>query len=200
MMGLSYKEKDAEKSRRAFQQFSSPALKKFFGGAVILSTEGHTKDKPTTIEKSLDISGIDGICVTQKGWTYFYASRVQFGKLYENFSIRYSRPSGKATEFEKLQRANKICAPMPTFHVQCFVDDDGQAARVAIVPTVDLIRHMQKDKLKIRMTDSGEQFCFIPWRELARVKIYRVDASGHVEEITANFTADKKIPLFAAAT
>lgn len=179
---------DAERSIRLFDKFSRHALNRHFGGnAQILPTENHSN----LVEEILDMkAGIDGIILNREGEIFFYASRVQFGRNYESFSLRGYRPSGKATEFAKLKRASKTCAPMPTFHVQAFVDSDEKSATVAIVPTIDLVQYAERHKPEMKHAhNGGEGFIAVPWRELDRVKIYRVDASGLGEDVTAQFCA-----------
>ena len=179
-------EQDAAKSIAAFNRFSAPALQKCFGNdAQIFSFENHNN----RVEEILDtMASIDGI-IAVEGVAYFYSSRVQFGTCYENFTLRGWRPSGATTEMAKLKRAAKIHAPMPTFTVQSFVDSDGLSATVGVAKTIDLIRYAENHNVEEKVTSTGERFFVIPWFELERVKVYRVDASGNVTEITATFTA-----------
>lgn len=180
---------DAKKSRVAFAKFSTPALKKFFGdSAQILPTENQASE----VEKALDFVGIDGLIAMRDGTAYFYASRVQFVRVhnFKSFSLRSYRPSGAATEFAKLQRAKKNYSAMPAYHIQTFVNTDEQTATVGIVKTIDLLRYVEEKKPETRHTSSGEEFYVIPWRELKKVKVYRVDANGNnVEDLTADYLA-----------
>lgn len=175
-------ENDAAISLRLFEKFSVHAMKKFFGGvAQIVPIEGR-EDAAT---KLLDrFAAIDGLVVNGDGTIDFYANRVQIGKNYESFSLRRSRLSGKATEFEKLQQARRTGGAMPTFHVQCFVDSDEQSATVGIAPTIDVLDYAEHNPDEFLGT-ANATFFVVPWRELARVKVYRVGEFGNVEEITA---------------
>ena len=127
-------EKDAAKSVAAFEKFSAPVLKQFFGGdAQIHSYE--SSENPD--EREFDLNyGIDGYAVDGDGDIHFYASRVQFGLKYETFTLRACRPSGTMTEIDKIRAAQKNHLPTPDYHVQTCVDKEGRGAAVAIVMTV----------------------------------------------------------------
>ena len=168
---------DAEKSLRGFEKFTAPAIKFAFGAKTIVPTERHE----TELEILLDRQGIDGLIVTVDGWTFSYASRVQFGKNYGAFTIRRSRPSGVATEYDKLKNPLQM---KPTYHVQTFIDNDSaanSAATVAVVPTLELMKYVNEHQDQWRKTRDGETFYFVPFNDVA-AKIYRIDSDGHVFE------------------
>lgn len=176
---------DAAKSFVSFEQFSRHAMQHFFGdGAQIRSFENHANE----VEKALDFAGIDGMIVTRDGTTYFYASRVQF-RHYQSFSIRGYRPAGTTTEFAKLQQAIEKHEPMPTYHVQCFVDADEQAATVAVARTIDLVQYVENHNAEKRRTSTGEEFFVVPFSAIERIRIYRVGVGGYVEDLTADYSA-----------
>lgn len=178
-------ENDAAISLRLFQKFSVHAMKKCFVGSQVVPIEGREDDATKLLDR---FAAIDGLIVNVNGTTIdFYSNRVQVGKNYESFSLRRSRANGTKTEFEKLQQARRTGGAMPQFTVQAFVDSDEQSATVGIAPTLDVLDYAEHNP-EIRATTNAT-FFVAPWRELARVKVYRVDASGYVEEITANFTA-----------
>ena len=162
---------DQEKSLRGFEQFIAPTLKKALGASAIYSTERHNSDLETRLDYDF---GIDALIIID-GTIYPVASRVQSGTNYETFSLRRSRPSGTTTEISKLTQAQRIQAPMPTYHVQGFVDKDGQAATVAVIETIELLKYIDKHPDQWRTAPTGETFYYCKWRELDGVKIYRVD-------------------------
>lgn len=180
---------DSATSIRLFQKFSVPAMKFHFGSAAqIFSTENHESD----LEKVLDFAGIDGVISDSDGTIYFFASRVQVGRNYQSFSLRGYRPTGKPTEYQKLQRARRTNAVMPTYHVQSFVDSAEKKGVVAIAQTVDLLKFVENQNPEIRTAPTSERFFVIPWQNLCAgsvVKIYRVDCGGLVEDLTADFSA-----------
>lgn len=177
-----YTKQDAEKSLSGFEKFTAPALKFALNAKIILPTERHDSDLATALDQC---AGIDGIIVNAAHWAFSYSSRVQFGKNFETFTIRRSRPSGATTEADKLFHAWRIQAPMPTYHVQTFISENEQSAVVAVAPTVDLLKFVGKHSDQWRATRDGETFYFIPFNDLENVKIYHVDATGHVEKKNA---------------
>ena len=174
--------KDSQRSCRAFDKFTAPVLREALNARTILPTEP-TIDGVYSNNLAAELdrrAGIDGMFVDTDGWLLSYASRVQFGQNYGTFTIRRSRPTGSATEFEKLLHARQMQAPMPTYHVQTFVDSDEQGATVAVVETLSLLRYVFKHRDQWRRTDSGETFYFASFADVA-AQIYRVDADGWVE-------------------
>ena len=177
-----YQKQDAEKSLNGFYKFTLPAMKAAFGTNKIFSTENHDSDLATALDQC---AGIDGVVFDAVNWTFFYSSRVQFGKNFAAFTIRRSRPNGVTTEYAKLLHAWRIQAPMPTFSVQTFISEDGLSAVVGISPTIDLLKYADKHQDQWRTTKSGETFYYCPFNDLENVKIYRVDATGRVEKKNA---------------
>ena len=169
-------DQDAIKALLAFDSFVAPALKKILGAKRIFSTELHNNG----LEKFLDQeTGIDALIVSDDGTTYPAACRIQFGKCYESFTLRRSRPKGTTTEFDKLNRAKKMGGLMPTYHVQAFIEND--TAIIAVAETVDLLKYIDGHKDQWRKTSEGETFYYIPWRKLDKVKVYIADKKGHIQ-------------------
>ena len=172
---MCYKQQDADKSIRGFEKFVKPVLKARFGTSKIFSTERHDSELETEIDRN---AGIDGVIVDADGWTFGYSSRVQFGTNYASFSIRRSRPSGKPTEWDKL---NNPLQTKPSYHIHCFVDENEQAATVAIIETAELVKYVHEHLDQWRVTSDGEEtFYYAPFAEVA-AQIYRVVA-GQVFE------------------
>ena len=165
---------DAEKSLRGFEKFTTPAMKFAFGAKAIVPTERHETELETLLDRH---AGIDGFIVTVDGWTFSYASRVQFGKNYGAFTIRRSRPSGATTEYDKLKNPLQM---KPSVHVQTFIDNDS--AIVAIVPTIELLKFISEHQDQWRKTRDGETFYFVPFNDVA-AKIYLVDSGGQVTDV-----------------
>lgn len=178
-------ENDAAISLRLFEKFSVHAMKKYFGGAQIVPIEGREDDAPKLLDR---LAGIDGLIVNVNGTIDFYSSRVQIGKNYESFSLRRSRATGTKTEFVKLKQARRTGGAMPSITVQTFVDSDEKSATVGIAPTLDVLDYAEHNPDEFLGT-ANATFFVVPWRELAHVKIYRVDASGYVEEITDEYSS-----------
>ena len=173
---------DSQRSRRAFERFVAPVLRQALNAKTILPTEPTASGYDSDLAAALDMrAGIDGFIDDGENQLYAYASRIQFGQNYATFTIRRSRPTGARTEFNKLVHARQVQAMMPTFHVQTFVDADGQNATVAIVETLELLRYVYKHRDQWRKTDGGETFYVAPFDDVA-AQVYRVGANGLVIE------------------
>ena len=174
-----YEEVDvcATKSTNTFDRFVAPALQAAFGARVVYSTERHENE----LAKVLDYSGIDAVLVDKHGWTLSFANRIQFGRDYGAFTIRRSRPNGTPTEFDKLKNPLSM---KPACHVHSFIAE--KSAVVAITPTIELIKYIDKNPHQWRSTANGETFYFVPFTQLDGVQIFKVDDAGHVaKKITA---------------
>ena len=174
---MCFKQQDAAKSLRGFEKFTAPALKAAFDAKKIYSTEQHDNALETVLDT---MSAVDGLFIGGDGWTYAFASRLQFAVNYKTFTIRRTRPSGMKTEFEKLS-ASPPLAMKPAFHVQAYITEDETRAVVAIVETWRLIKYVGEHQEQWRATDDGESFYFAPWRELDGVRVFVVE-DGHVTE------------------
>lgn len=173
---------DAARSRRAFERFVAPVLRQALNAKTILPTEPTDGNYDSDLAAALDMrAGIDGFIVDGENQLYAYASRIQFGQNYATFTIRRSRPSCARTEFEKLVHARQVQAPMPTFHIQTYVDADGQGATVAIVETLEILRYVYKHRDQWRKTEGGETFYYCSFADVA-AQVYRVGADGQVVE------------------
>lgn len=182
---------DAAKSLRAFEKFSCHALKKFFGDdAQIHSYEN--SDNPA--ERDLDLNfGIDGFVVDSEGWAHNYASRVQFlkcgGLSFNTFTVRGFRPSGAKTEIDKLRHGQKVDEPKPEYHIQAYVDFGGRGAVVGIVETVELYQWITRNKPPLKTNRDGTKFYAVEFNALDGVRVFYVDESGNVTDITAKVKA-----------
>ena len=178
-------EKDAEKSRRAFDKFTRHALNRHFDGNKLIRSFEGSQDP---VERELDIKhGCDGGIVDRDNWAHYFASRVQFGKYYGTFTVRGYRPTGTATEIHKLRREE---GAKPEFHVQTYVDSDGQGAVVGIVETIELVQYIDRHKPEMKFArDGGQGFYPVPFADLAGIRVYYVDACGNVTDVTAKIKA-----------
>ena len=178
-------DRDARKSVAAFRKFTTLAIKAHFGDdATIHSYEN--SENPDEHKRDL-YNAIDGVIVDSDGWTHNYASRVTFKPQYQNFTVRGYRPSGTKTEIDKIGQVDE---PRPEFSIQTCVDGDRRGAVVAIAETVELYQYIERYKPGMRYNrQDGVGFYPVDFKPLANVKIYRVDASGNVEEITDEYSS-----------
>ena len=181
-------QQDAQKSIRAFQKFSCPALKKFFGeNAQIHSYEG--SDNPA--ERELDLKfGVDGVVTDGEGWAHFYASRCSFGFYYGTFTVRGFRPSGTATEIDKLRHGQKVDEPKPEYTIQCYVNFDGRGAVVGICDTVELYQWIVRHKPEMQYNHSDHVgFYPVKFSAIDSVRVFYVDSYGNIIDVTATVKA-----------
>lgn len=180
---------DAQKSIRAFKKFTVHAIKARFGdNAQIRSYEG-SKDPA---ERDLDLNhGIDGVIVDGEGYHHFYASRVQFlkygGLSFNTFTIRTRRPSGAKTEIDKMQAVDEQTSAI---HVQTYVDGDGRGAVVGIAGTAEVKQAVYRYKPETKYNRSDNVgFAAIDFYKVEGVRVFYVDESGNVTDITAKVKA-----------
>ena len=180
---MSYQKKDGEKSIRFFEKFAVHAIKAHFGGDALIHSY---EDSNNPVEHELDLKfGIDGVIVGGDGWSHNYASRVQFGKPYNTFTLRGYRPSGAATEIDKLRRGQQIDEPKPEYHIHTYVDSDGRGAVVGICETVELYQWIHRHKPEMiynRQGDAG--FFAVDFAALDSVRVFYVDSYGNVRDVT----------------
>ena len=182
MMILSYQKKDGEKSIRFFEKFAVHAIKAHFGGDALIHSY---EDSNNPVEHELDLKfGIDGVIVGGDGWSHNYASRVCRAQGYLTFTVRAERLSGTKTELAKLRQVD---TPKPEFHIQAYVD--GHGAIVGIAERVEILRTIAHGKATTtRNRSDGTEFKAVKFVDVEGCRIYRVDNSGNVIDLTAEFT------------
>lgn len=143
----------------------------FFGD--VLPTDGRV----SAFEKAMDYDCcVDGFAFNEKFGVIPYASRVQFGKNYEAFSIRYTRENGLPTEWQKictaLDEGEMGNCKRPFVHVQVFVDETGNAV-AGMVRTDKLFEFMRnnRDKIKKFTNADGSSFLACYWRDLKKASV-----------------------------
>lgn len=122
-------------------------------------------------------SGIDAIQVVNKQLRTI-AVRVQWGKAWNTFTIRYKRSSGAATEYQK--RAEAILSGKgflyPYLTVQAYLDRRDNASTVlscCVVKTIDLYGFIFENMASIgrRTCPEGNIFIYIPFQELVDASV-----------------------------
>jgi len=136
---------DLKDSSAAFLRVVWPAIKDMglIGGGKIIPTESITNDAMTDM---LDkYSGIDAWHLSNDRQMRGVASRVQWGKDWRTFTVRYSRDSGAKTEYEKRKTDIESNAGWmyPHLTVHAFISGnksgEGDLMSVAVIKTKDLI-------------------------------------------------------------
>jgi hypothetical protein len=130
----------------------------------------------------LDVrAGIDGL---QRGAYALrgLASRVQWGKDYQTFTVRLARPNGSTTEFEKRQEVlNHLDQGYlyPFWTIQAYVSrPGGRLYSVGVAKTVELYRYIAQRAQEgpplqqQHAGKGGETFLIIPWEEYLAAGYY----------------------------
>jgi len=119
-------------------------------------------------------SGIDYIRENEIGLQGI-ASRVQWGKAWDTFSIRTKRRTGAETEFEKRKKQIKHNYFYPFFTLQAYFDNrsDNNLLSVGIIKTTELYNIIENRPDLVHQTKSDNEFIFVRWRDLTGlVKTY----------------------------
>ena len=135
--------RDLSASALDFSRVVWPALAPKLGGGEIVPIEAVSHDG---FNKELDtLAGIDAWLVRRsKAAICGVASRVQWGRAWNTFTIRISRPSGASTEYEKRLRAidsRDHGLLYPHYTIQGYVEDPkgvGDLLSACAVRTLDL--------------------------------------------------------------
>lgn len=103
------------------------------------------------------------------------ASRVQFGRDFQTFTIRIARPSGVTTEYEKRLKAIKHRDEgylYPYWTVQAYIASSGERLlSVGLAKTAELYLYIEAQEEKgqrlprNRAGNGGEQFLYVPWSQ-----------------------------------
>jgi len=170
---------DLKKSTRDFLKVVYPQLKNWLGPHELIPVELLNERGI----KSLDTySGIDYLINNNNLGIRGLGSRVQWGKCWSTFTIRYERDSGTRTEYDKLCNAIDNDFIYPYWFCHAYIKND-QLQGVALAKTKDLINYIRKAEGK-EYTDYGKryvdkngaaEFWWVNWESLAEkhdVKIY----------------------------
>lgn len=166
--------KDLTKSAKAFIEIVWPQISSssMIEKGELIAVESVTAKGFT---KQLDIlAGIDCWQIMGEGMRGI-ASRVQFGNTdYRSFTIRYKRPSGIPTEYEKRKLAihNNKGLLYPYLTIQAYLTKDNKFMSAGIIKTKDLFMCLDnKCFCGTRMNPDGVSFKFIPWIKIKNLKI-----------------------------
>ena len=175
--------RDLSASAFDFTRVVWPALAPKLGGGEIVPIEAVSH---AGFNKELDtLAGIDAWLIRRgKASICGVASRVQWGRAWNTFTIRISRPSGASTEYEKRLRAidNRDHGFLyPHYTIQGYIEDpkgEGELLSACAVRTLDLFtmarrayergefsqtRNKQREGWGLRTTYSGEVLMWVSW-------------------------------------
>lgn len=121
-------------------------------------------------------SGIDAIQITKDNQIRTMAIRVQFGKAWNTFTIRFKRHTGAKTEYEKRLDAIKNEKLYPNLTLQCYLSPDlKEILSYGLIFTKDLYRQIQDrpEIIKYRSaSEDGNIFLFVGFYNLDKILIY----------------------------
>jgi hypothetical protein len=136
-------------SARDFSEIVWPAIRDACGGGELVPVETVTD---SGFANDLDtLAGIDAWQIRRPdGLMRGLASRVQWGKPYNTFSIRYALRSGGLTEYAKRRRAIEEGYLFPALTVQAYLSEKhGQLLSAAVADTRELYEYIA-EHLKLR--------------------------------------------------
>ncbi|HEY3320852.1 MAG TPA: hypothetical protein VGP72_10345 [Planctomycetota bacterium] len=159
---------DLDDSSYDFARLVWPAVAPLLGGGELIQVEtAASSDFAMKLDR---LAGIDAIQALD-GRLYGLATRVQWGKSYGGYSVRWSRASGNSTEFAKRLesiRASGSLYPHWTIQAYCSEPRTGHLLAAAACRTADLIGLLAdgqpgRDFRVITNKDGGSSFAAVSW-------------------------------------
>ena len=158
-------ERDMKRSASAFADLIWPAVRPLISGGDLVLMESV---KDSEFAKMLDIySGIDGWQLHTDGMRGI-SSRVQVGTPWDTFTVRMTRDSGAATEFEKRKAAimSQRGWLYPYLHIQAYLATwTGPILSVGVVKMADLIKFIDQNHHRMNRTTNAT-FAVCGWRQM----------------------------------
>jgi len=116
-------------------------------------------------------SGIDYIVKSKENHIIGVAARIQFGKDWSSFTIRYNRHNGNKTEYEKRKEAIEKGYFYPAYTLQAYFNKEGNSMISAcLVSTRDLYHFIDNNPSKVFKNKSDNDFIFVNWSDLKKIK------------------------------
>ena len=162
---------DFSDANKDFSLFRNELLSHIKGDLVDIET------KDTELAKLFDqYSGIDAVQVVNRQLRAV-AIRVQWGKAWDTFTIRYKRKNGSKTEYQKRAEAilNDRGYLYPYLTIQAYLDKRGDATSLlscGVVKTKDLYQYMFANMplIQTKPCPEGNTFLYVSFEELERDK------------------------------
>jgi hypothetical protein len=161
---------DMQKSSYKFINIVYPRIKHILYDGRLISCENmYSKEFKDEFKTHLDIeAGVDYALLINGGGMQFISARV-LKKNIEELTVRYSRPNGVKTEYEKRMDAIQNNKIFPNLTIQGNVTAEGEFMFAGIISTYNLYRHLNwnKDKYYPRWNDDGSSsYIRIPFSDL----------------------------------
>lgn len=149
-------------------------------GEKIISTENIDNEILKLFDKC---SGIDAIQITKDAQIRTMAIRVQFGNVWNTFTIRFKRHTGAKTEYEKRLEAIQNEKLYPNLTLQCYLSLDlKEILSYGLIFTKDLYNQIQNKPEIVNYktaTEDGNIFMFISFYDLDKILIYENSKSRY---------------------
>jgi hypothetical protein len=167
---------DFNSANKDFSKFHTEVIRHIKGDRII-DIETNGGDLANLFDQ---YSGIDAIH-SINGQLRTMAIRVQWGRAWDTFTIRYRRISGAPTEYQK--RAEAILSDKgylyPYLTVQAYLDKRDNAKRVVsccIVKTSDLYRYvfLNMPYITQKTCNEGNVFLCVPFNEIINARLQNV--------------------------
>jgi len=161
-----------KQSSLIFDKYFKDKLIALLGGDIEIVESITTNDMADKLDK---LAGIDLWYYDEHG-IYGIASRIQFGRCYETFTIRKERESGVKTEYEKRKYAieNDLLYPKLTF--QGYFDLNNNIVEgFAIAKTKDIIWMIDNNYCRQKQTRPNQKgqasFYIVSWHDMLNKKL-----------------------------
>ena len=142
-------------------------------GERIISIENSGNEILNLFDK---YSGIDAIQITKDAQIRTMAIRVQFGRAWNTFTIRFKRHTGAKTEYEKRLDAIKNEKLYPNLTLQCYLSLDlKEILSYGLIFTKDLYSQIQNKSGIVNYrsaSEDGNIFLFVNFYDLDKILIY----------------------------
>ena len=155
-----------KKSSIAFEKhFRGPLLEILNGNFEVV--EGVTKDE---MAKTLDmLAGIDIWHIHKRQGVRGVASRIQYGKSWDTFTVRKTRESGAKTEYEKRIYAMKNEFLYPVLAFQGYISNDVPLS-FALTKTKDIFWMIDNGYSRLKKTGKSQigqaEFYVVDWQRM----------------------------------
>jgi len=160
-------ELDLKKSILAIEKIRLDVLPKLINGEII-SIEESDNSVLLLFDK---YSGIDYLRKDNLGLQGI-ASRVQFGKAWNSFTIRTKRHTGAKTEYEKRLEQIEKGYIYPYYTLQAYFDNttDLNLLSICIIKTTDLYFEIENNT-NVQTRKSDNVFKYLYWSDIDKAKL-----------------------------
>lgn len=135
--------------------------------SVELATAEKYKDLITLFDT---LAGIDAWIINKKTGIQGLASRIQWGKDWQTFTVRYKLPSGNETEYHKRLRALKTGEYLyPEYTLQAYISEPrtGYLRSLAIVKTIHIFDMIEAGICwEMPNSKDGNIFLCVKWKKM----------------------------------